>query len=230
MIKRQFRAMMAGLQRSIKGKIPIGHPSLTWLVEHAAYVRNARIVGLDGKTANQRARGSVGTVSYFAVGELCRYKTRSQESGIGQSESRWGAGIWLGVDRRTGQYVIYDKGHGGVKFARTIKAMPQGEQWSLERLSEVDVTPWSMHSAPAPRIEPQPEKEPEQVGRKPVARRTYIKQSDLDSHGYTEHCPRCDHIREGRPGKPPNHSEPCRLRLMQAIAKTPRGCCEDSSQ
>ena len=55
LIKGQFHAMMMGLQRSIKGRVPIDRPALTWLVEHAACVRNARIVGSDGKTGNQRA-------------------------------------------------------------------------------------------------------------------------------------------------------------------------------
>ena len=109
LIKGQFRTLLLGLERSIRGKIPVDHPSMAWLVEHAAYVRNARIVGPDGKTAQQRARGSLGTNPFLAFGELCRYKMRSQEQGIGESQQRWGAGVWLGVDRRTGKYIVFDK-------------------------------------------------------------------------------------------------------------------------
>ena len=196
---------------------------MAWLVEHAAYVRNARIIGSDGRTAHQRARGTKGTTTSLAFGELCRYKARAQEAGIGSDQDRWGAGVWLGVDGRTGQYVVYDKDHGGVGHTRTIKAMPQGHQWSMAKLQEVDALPWSAHVAPPPAIEPQTVKEPDMKGRRPIVRRIYIKQTDLDKHGYTEHCPRCDHLREARPGKAPNHSEACRARITAAIAATPEG-------
>ena len=110
LIKGQFRTLLLGLQRAIQGRVPIDHPVLTWMVEHAAYVRNARIIGQDGKTAVQRARGSPGTTSYVAFGETCMYKARSQEQGIGHNQLRWSTGVWLGVDRGTGQYLLYDKG------------------------------------------------------------------------------------------------------------------------
>ena len=111
--------------------------------------------------------------------------------------------MWLGIERRTGQYVIYDRAHGGLRDARTIKPMPRGQQLAIDMIEAVDVTPWSSHTAPPRKIELQAPKKPEDIGRKPIVRRVYIKQSDLDLHGYTEHCPRCDHIREGKPGKAP---------------------------
>ena len=142
---------------------------------------------------------------------------------MGENHQRWGTGVWLGVERHTGQYVLHGRSRSGIKHARTIKPMPHGQQWSKDRIAEVSVTPWSSHEAPPPHIEPQQPKEPDAVGRKLVVRRIYIRQSDIDNHGFTEHCPRCDHIREGRPGKPPNHSEACRDRLTKAIAATPEG-------
>ena len=135
LIKGQFCAMLLGLERHLAGRIPLDHPIIAWLVSHTAYVRTARVVGADGATAQQRARGSASTPPLIAFGELCRYKARSQEHGIGPSAWRWGAGIWLGVDRRTGQYVIYDHSHGGIRHARTIKAMPLSQQWSMPRCS-----------------------------------------------------------------------------------------------
>ena len=47
----------------VKGSLPIEHPAIAWLVEHAAYVRNARVIGPDGKTALQRARWGAGTTA-----------------------------------------------------------------------------------------------------------------------------------------------------------------------
>lgn len=170
-------------------------------------------------------QGSANASGLPAFGEACRYKMRSQEKGIGDSQSRWGVGIWLGVDRRTGQYLIFGKDHGRLRHARTIKPMPSTQQWSVDMLEQVDITPWSVHSKPPPHIEPkEPSTEVPDPGRVPVVRRLYNRQTDLDEHGYTEHCPRCDHIRGMRPGKASNHSEAaCRLRLAQEIAKTPAG-------
>ena len=105
-VKGQFRTMLKGLQRSIQGRIPTDHPAMAWLVGHAAYVRNARIIGSDGRTAHQRPRGTKGTTTFLAFGKLCRYKARAQEAGIGSDQDRWGAGVRLGVDGRTGQYVV----------------------------------------------------------------------------------------------------------------------------
>ena len=88
LIKGQFRTLLLSLQRAIGGRIPVDHPLMTWLLEHAAYVRNVRIIGQDGKTAWQRARGTSGTTSYVAFGEVCMYKARSQEHGIGDDRQR----------------------------------------------------------------------------------------------------------------------------------------------
>ena len=71
LIKDQFRTLLLGLQKAIRGRMPVDRPILTWMVEHAAYVRSARVVGQDVKTAIQRARGSAGTTSYVAFCETC---------------------------------------------------------------------------------------------------------------------------------------------------------------
>lgn len=93
-IKGQFKTLLLSLEGHLKGRIPLDHPLLAWLVPHAAHVRNARIMGPDGKTAHQRARGSTGTANLLAFGEICRYKMRARErGGIGSSHARWGAGV-----------------------------------------------------------------------------------------------------------------------------------------
>ena len=106
LVKGQVRALQVGLENDIKSHIPVGHPVITWLVRHAAMVRTMRVVGADGKTAWQRARGSTCKLKLVNFGEVTRYKCRSQENGIGQSGFDWGIGIWLGVDARTGQHIL----------------------------------------------------------------------------------------------------------------------------
>ena len=57
-----------------------------------------------------------------------------------------------------------------------------------------------------------------------MARQVYIKPKDLEEHGLTRGCPRCDHqlrYGPGRTGKP--HSQVCRARIMAELAKTTAG-------
>ena len=225
LIKGQFRAMLLCLEDKVQGRIPLDHPILAWLVSHAATVRNMRLVGTDGKTGQQRARGSSSSTPLLAFGEVCRYKMRAQEQGIGHTAWRWGTGVWLGIERRSGQYMVYDKAQRGVKHARTIKPMPNPQQWQLDKLQEVDSTPWAMTDAQPPEIIPgEPRQAVPTAERAAQARRLYIKQSDIDNHGYTDGCPRCDHLRAyGSEGATMPHSEACRDRLVEAISRTPEG-------
>ena len=70
-------------------------------------------VGADGKTPNQRARGTQTIPTLLGFGEVCYYKKRSQEPGIGSAGPVWSTGIWLGIERRTGQVIVFDKTMGG---------------------------------------------------------------------------------------------------------------------
>ena len=85
LIKGQVRALQVGFENDIKSHIPVGHPVISWLVRHAAMVRTMRVVGADGKTGWQRARGTVCKLKLVHFGEVARYKCRSQENGIGHS-------------------------------------------------------------------------------------------------------------------------------------------------
>ena len=113
-----FRTLLLGFERSLKARVPFMHPILGWLVSHCAYVRTMQVKGEDGKTAHQRARGGPGPERLVNFGEVCRYKARAQEGIISRSGWRWNVGVWLGVDRHTGQYILYDKAPGGIKHAR----------------------------------------------------------------------------------------------------------------
>ena len=51
-------------------------------------------------------------------------------------------------------------------------------------------------------------------------RRVYIRQADLDGHGYTAGC---DAVRKGRDRAGINHSEHCRKRITDALKETIAG-------
>ena len=57
-----------------------------------------------------------------------------------------------------------------------------------------------------------------------AARRVYIKARDLENHGYTSGCPRCEHeMKYGKGRTTLPHSERCRQRIMEELAKTDEG-------
>ena len=226
LIKGQLRAMLLGLERQIKARTPLDHPIVAWLVCHAAMVRTLQVIGTDGLTAHQRARGGPGTTKLMSFGEICRYKCRSKENGIGRSGMKWAVGIWLGIERLTGQYILYDKSNGGIRHSRSLLPMPVPQKLALDAIREVHATPWSVHAAKVPEViridrkddVPKPD-------RLPQVRRAYIRQNDLDDHGYTEGCPKCTHIRVY--GNTSNfstpHSEACRDRITNEWLKTAEG-------
>ena len=131
LLKGTIRANVLGLERQIQAKVPVDHPIMSWLVRYSATVRTMRVKGADGRTAQQRVRGSNSATRLIPFGEMCRYKARSHEQGIAQSTWKWSTGVWMGIERRTGQYIVYDKAHGGIRTARMILRMPEPQQWSL---------------------------------------------------------------------------------------------------
>ena len=108
LLKGTLRTNLLSLERQLRARIPFHLPILAWLASHSANIRTMRVKGPDGRTAHQRARGAASSVRLPPFGEFCRYKCRSQEKGIGAGAWRWSTGVWLGVERRTGQYMVYD--------------------------------------------------------------------------------------------------------------------------
>ena len=117
---------------------------MAWLVRHAANIATWTVKGPDGKTAYERTRSKPFTTRLLRFGETCSYKLRSQEPIPSAGDGRkWHEGTFVGVDQRTGQYMIDDSGV--IKFARTIMRMPEPDKFNKTELARVAVTPWDMH-------------------------------------------------------------------------------------
>ena len=56
-VTKQLGTLKLCLGKRIGKKIPTSHPVLPWLVEHAAWLLNTRVVGPDGLTAYHRTKG-----------------------------------------------------------------------------------------------------------------------------------------------------------------------------
>ena len=104
----------------------------------------------------------------------------------------------MGLDRRTGQHALFDRDAHGMRHARSIMRFPEPQQWSLERIREVAITPWKAHEPETPVIVQAdvPAGEARVRDDLPKTRRLYITQKDLDKYGYTTTCSACmDQVR-----------------------------------
>ena len=156
---------------------------------------------------------------------MCRYKSRSHEPLNGRD--RWAAAIYLGRDRQHGQHILYDNIAETICYARTVLRVPNADKFDSSKVAAVKVNPWSLHVPKQPDVvfRDQVEKR-EEAAEAPTrnARRVYIKPADIAQFGYTSGCPKCEHEMKYGAGRCTiAHSETCRRRIMEELAKTPEG-------
>ena len=129
-------------------------------------------------------------------GERIRYKGRSREGGIAGGGVQWSHGIYVGIHRRTNQYLLFDTDH-GIMQARTVMRFPDELKFDVAMAQAVNISPHSNHDSSAhdaafrdPVIPTQPIPPNE---RTQTVRDMYVRQADLEQFGYTPGCPRCEH-------------------------------------
>ena len=226
LLKNHLRTIRSNLENEIGHRIPVRHPLISWMVRHAAAVITWCSKGHGGRTAYQRVRGRECRTRLMAFGEACRFKNRSHEPIGGIADGRrFHAGIFVGVDRRTGQYMLH-KGR-TIKLARTVLRMPGAEKWNKEATSKICCTPYDLHQPREPEVtfRERTEDVHEEPPRKVVmVRQVYIKPADIKKHGLTRGCKKCDHERLYGPGRTSaGHSKLCRDRIINEMSKTPEG-------
>ena len=108
---------------------------------------------------------------------------------------------------------------GGVRYARTLLRMPEPQKWSVDMITDILTTQKRPVSYTTNTTEV------EMVQNKPIqVRRLYILPEDLEEHGYTKNCRKCQQLLTHGPntGTMP-HSEECRARITAALSQTPAG-------
>ena len=126
--KGMFRTHKSALEEQLGAKIPVKHPMISWLAKWASDILVWTVKGLDGITAYQRVRGKPFRTRLPAMGEIVRFKLRPKEPTANSSDGkRFHNGVFLGIDRRTGQYILHSDE--GIKHARTILRVPDAEKW-----------------------------------------------------------------------------------------------------
>ena len=91
-IQGQFRSIKGDLESSYGNKVPPEHPSLPWLVTHAAMCVFRYKVGPDGRTAYHRLKGKRFDRNVVKFGE-CVFYLKLKSKGRFKADSRWGLGV-----------------------------------------------------------------------------------------------------------------------------------------
>ena len=117
----------------------------------------------------------------------------------------------------------------GIWKTRTIQRRPIEERWDQGSLEMVKFVPWRV-SADDPdmdgefpkvvKLDEQGERHEIEKMADTVPRRAYIKQEDLDKHGYSMKCPGCLAILRGTSRQ--GHSEGCRNRIEEEMKDEPK--------
>ena len=151
LLKGHLRTLRSSLESQIGFRVPVRHALMTWLVRHAAALVTWCAKGHDGLTAYNRVCGREFRTKLLTFGEYCSFKNRSQEPLDRNADGRrFHQGVFVGIDRRTGQYMIYAGDE--IKLSRTVMRVPESEKWNKDLLAGVKVTPLSMHQPREPEV------------------------------------------------------------------------------
>ena len=113
--------------------------------------------------------------------------------GDGSEAHRWEHGVYWGLCKLTGQYRLFRDGM--LRFARTVKRVPNPDKWCSDRLQQVSLTPWKLHNPKTDEVifkkkvdaEAEAKQAQQDILRK--IKRAPITRSDLDDFGHTAGCP-----------------------------------------
>ena len=122
--------------------------------------------------------------------------------------------------------MVYDRSMGVVRYTRILLRMLEPQKWCVDVVKDMLTTPWALREPDALGvIHHKSTTQVEVAQNKPAQlRRLYISPEDLEAHGYTKTCKKCQHLLTHGPntGTMP-HSEECRARITAALSETPAG-------
>ena len=163
------------------------------------------LLGADGHSAYERLFGKPAREEGLEFGERVLYHKRHAQDRNVVLDGRWAPGLWLGRRWGTGTHrVLVDS---KVIDVRAVQRVPAVERWSAGELAAVRATPWRTDPGPADidaeLVVLQPRPGPDDAAVPPAARadigvprHVYIRKADLEQHGYTASCRRCQRMRE----------------------------------
>ena len=101
---------------------------------------DSQVWSVVNRTAYNKVRGTEHSPRLPFFGERVRYKGRSREGGVAGKGIRWSDGIFVGIHRRTNQYLMFDPIH-GIREARSVISFPGELKFDVDMAQAVDVAP-----------------------------------------------------------------------------------------
>jgi hypothetical protein len=226
-LKAQVRVMKLALEARV-GSIALKSKVLDWLVSHAGELLSGASVGRDGFTAVRRVRGKNWTPELIEFGELVQAR-RPRALEQPAVEARWDKAVYLGTTWGSIEHYVGME-NGSVAKVRSLRRVPAPERWSIESIIRIAGTPKEPEreaDAEHPELPPAPAEvipfpEDERGHQRRQVRDFKITRENIEEHGYTRSCPKCDAIRSGRQVGT-GHSQVCRQRFRAALEEAGDG-------
>ena len=139
----QVRTMKLALEARLKVRIPMDHPIMAWMVEHASHLLTKYHVGPDGRTGFGRLHGKEVRERICEFGERVLYyvpkKLRSK------MDARWKYGVFVARAMHSDINCIALT-DGSVTQARAMVRLVSGARWSEKWIQHLTATPFNTQS------------------------------------------------------------------------------------
>ena len=207
---------------------------IPWLVLWASYLYNRFSLDVRGRTPYEKTKGKRFKRELLEFGERVWWMPMKKEKKKNKLADKFREGHFLGIKEGTDEAFIGTPE--GVVKTRTIKRMPTKQRKSGETLLAVRGVPWQPNPGgtstkveievqvdpiPVPAGVTVPDRIDVEDAKVKLSRRNYIRQADLDEHGYTVGCPGCDAIQNGTARR--GHNGFCSDRIESELSKTEDG-------
>ena len=226
-IEEMVRTHKLALESRLGQGLPIEHPVVAWLIEHAADILNKTQVGRDGRTPYERLKGRKYAGVFLEFGAQVMLKVSGKLQG-GLMQERWVDGTWLGMRWSSQEHLVARACDGVVVRTRAVREVPRAV--TLDILDGIVGMPHApqgvakFEKLEVPRMNQVPEpplEDPMADLPRPIPRNIYVTKEMLRRFGYTEDCPKCTMLRRGLPHGPMNHSVECRKLMIERMKADP---------
>jgi hypothetical protein len=231
-VKDHVRVMRCALSRHV-GPVPVESAAFEWMVTWAAELLTGAPVGHDGMTAFRRLKGRVWEPRVAEFGEQVQAR-RPRACLQGDAEPRWDQTTYLGTRWGTAEHWVADA-DGTARKVRAVRRMSLADRWCPAKVAGITGLPDDPScrdggGEPPPLPEPGVIPHPDPLAEPARLRRGFrIEASDLQEHGYTERCAKCDALRAGRVVGT-GHSAACRERFQNVFTERADGRVERAAE
>ena len=136
-VRRSGLTLRSFLEDRIKATVE-GHCHIyAWINRHAAFLHNRFAMGAKGAPAFEILFGRRYRGKLLPFGEKVIFHKATKHKG----DLQWQRGIWLGVNERNSAHILGTSA--GVCESRSVRRLPESEQWDAEMVLGMRSLPWS---------------------------------------------------------------------------------------